>query len=113
MIAAAVIGFYSKQIAEIVVRAGVLRLEAQNPSELRRRLVHFALSLERGAEIVVGIDEVGRKRERAPIMCHRVIQLALFPECVGEIVVCLGVVRFERNGPLESRFGLLQLGPAP
>ena len=46
---------------------------------------------------------VGGEHERTPIMRRRVVQLAMCPEYVGEIVVCLGVVRFELQCSPELR----------
>ena len=34
----------------------------------------------------MGVDEVGRERERAPIKRHRVIQLAMYREYVREVI---------------------------
>src|SRR5262249_56936914 len=85
---------------------------SSHPPGPRRRLLTFPTRRASDLEIDVGVDEVGRERERAPIMRHRVIQLAIYREYVREVMVCFGVVWFELQRSTELRLAFLHSAQA-
>ena len=131
----------AQQVAEIVMREGVVRVDAERLAVARRGARDVAGLAERDAEVAERGRVAGRQRERPPVGGDRLLDAAELDErqaqivpgervagiereraaqvilgllVAAEVVEALDVGGIERERPLEGGGGLLQPGlPVP
>src|SRR5262249_45167769 len=88
----------SKRGAEIVVRAGVIRLQADGLKKLGARLIHLSLRQINNSECVVRLRKIGFAKESFTQMGSRLIELfvsATAKNKVCQIELSNGGLRFQ------------------
>ena len=88
--------------AEIMVRAGISRIDFQGPLKLYARFCEFSLLRQRAGQVVVEHGVVWLKLRGLAVMCDRLVQLPLLPQGSPQVVMGLGQRGPELNRPAKT-----------
>ena len=103
------IALASERIAQIAVRAAIVRLVFERLAVAGDRLVGVAHPVQRDAEVVMRPGEVGLEFKRPAKAFRRAVIFALLLEHPAQIAVHARIVRVQLGGLAERGFGVLPL----